>query len=123
MGASSPSPSPSRSASTTTGGRRSWAWRLAARRPKRLDRIPRTLARRGLRGVKLVISDAHEGLKATIARVLNAAWQRCRVHFMRDLLAHAGRTGRRLAAAFIGTIFSQEDKTAAESNGARSSTG
>jgi putative transposase len=73
----------------------------------------RTLARRGLRGVKLVISDAHEGLKAAIARVLNATWQRCRVHFMRNLLAHAGRNGRRLAAAFIGTIFAQEDKTAA----------
>jgi putative transposase len=58
----------------------------------------RTLARRGLRGVKLVISDAHEGLKAAIARVLNATWQRCRVHFMRNLLAHAGRNGRRLAA-------------------------
>lgn len=73
----------------------------------------RTLARRGLRGVKLVISDAHEGLKAALARVLNATWQRCRVHFMRNLLAHAGRNGRRLAAAFIGTIFAQEDKTAA----------
>jgi putative transposase len=73
----------------------------------------RTLARRGLRGVKLVISDAHEGLKAAIARVLNATWQRCRVHFMRNLLAHAGRNGRRIAAAFIGTIFAQEDKTAA----------
>ena len=74
----------------------------------------RTLARRGLRGVKLVISDAHEGLKAAIARVLNATWQRCRVHFMRNLLAHAGRQGRRLAAAFIGTIFAQEDKAAAK---------
>jgi putative transposase len=73
----------------------------------------RTLARRGLRGVKLVISDAHEGVKAAIARVLNATWQRCRVHFMRNLLAHAGRNGRRIAAAFIGTIFAQEDKTAA----------
>src|ERR1700728_2039736 len=73
----------------------------------------RQLARRGLRGVKLVISDAHEGLKAAIARVLNATWQRCRVHFMRNLLAHAGRNGRRIAAAFIGTIFAQEDKTAA----------
>src|SRR6202046_4266406 len=73
----------------------------------------RKLARRGLRGVKLVISDAHEGLKAAIARVLNATWQRCRVHFMRNLLAHAGRNDRRIAAAFIGTIFAQEDKTAA----------
>jgi putative transposase len=51
----------------------------------------RSLARRGLRGVKLVISDAHEGLKATAARVLNAAWQRCRVHFMGNAMTHAGK--------------------------------
>jgi putative transposase len=74
----------------------------------------RTLTRRGLRGVKLVISDAREGLKAAVARVLNATWQRCRVHVMRNLLAHAGRNGRRLAAAFIGTIFVQEDTAAAK---------
>ena len=73
----------------------------------------RKLARRGLRGVKLVISDAHEGLKAAITRVLSATWQRCRVHFMRNLLAHAGRNGRRVAAAFIGTAFAQEDVVAA----------
>src|SRR3984885_13221690 len=73
----------------------------------------RKLARRGLRGVKLVISDAHEGLKAAIGRVLCATWQRCRVHFMRNLLAHAGRNGRRVAAAFIGTAFAQEDTVAA----------
>src|SRR5580693_8363944 len=59
----------------------------------------RKLARRGLRGVKLVISDAHEGLKAAIGRVLCATWQRCRVHFMRNLLAHAGKQGRGVAAA------------------------
>ena len=53
----------------------------------------RKLARRGLRGVKLVISDAHDGLKAAVARVLHASWQRCRVHFMRNALAHAGRSG------------------------------
>ena len=56
----------------------------------------RKLARRGLRGVKLVVSDAHEGLKAAIAKVLNATWQRCRVHFMRNVLAHAGKQGRRV---------------------------
>jgi transposase-like protein len=55
----------------------------------------RTLARRGLRGVKLVVSDAHEGLKAAISKVLNATWQRCRVHFMRNVLAHAGKQGAR----------------------------
>ncbi len=56
----------------------------------------RKLARRGLRGVKLVVSDAHEGIKATVAKVLNASWQRCRVHFMRNALAHAGKSGQRV---------------------------
>ena len=73
----------------------------------------RTLRRRGLRGVKLVISDAHEGLKAAVAKILTASWQRCRVHFMRNVLAHAGRQGRRVVAAFIGTAFAQDDADAA----------
>jgi len=73
----------------------------------------RTLARRGLRGVKLVISDAHEGLKAAISKVLNATWQRCRVHFMRNALAHAGKSGRRVVSAFIATAFAQDDAGAA----------
>ena len=60
----------------------------------------RKLARRGLRGVKLVISDAHEGLKAAVAKVLHASWQRCRVHFMRNVLAHAGKQGRRVVRRF-----------------------
>src|SRR6201986_1303648 len=73
----------------------------------------RKLARRGLRGVKLVISDAHEGIKAAIGKVLNATWQRCRVHFMRNVLAHAGRQGRRVVSAFIATAFAQDDAEAA----------
>lgn len=73
----------------------------------------RKLARRGLRGVKLAISDGHEGIKAAVARVLRATWQRCRVHFMRNVLAHAGRQGRRVVAAFIGTAFVQDDAEAA----------
>ena len=73
----------------------------------------RKLTRRGLRGVKLVISDAHEGLKAAIAKVLYASWQRCRVHFMRNALAHAGRQGRRVVSAFIGTAFVQDDAESA----------
>jgi putative transposase len=73
----------------------------------------RKLARRGLRGVKLVISDAHEGIKAAVSKVLNASWQRCRVHFMRNVLAHAGRQGRRVVSAFIGTAFAQNDAGAA----------
>jgi transposase-like protein len=73
----------------------------------------RSLARRGLRGVKLVISDDHKGLKAAATRILNATWQRCRVHFMRNLLAHAGKQGRRVVAAFVATAFAQEDAEAA----------
>jgi len=73
----------------------------------------RSLARRGLRGVKLVVSDAHEGLKTAAAKVLNASWQRCRVHFMRNVLAHAGKQGRRVVSAFIGTAFAQDDAEAA----------
>jgi transposase-like protein len=60
-----------------------------------------------------IISDVHEGLKAAIARVLNATWQRCRVHFMRNALAHAGKTQRRIVAAWIGTAFAQDDADAA----------
>ncbi len=73
----------------------------------------RQLARRGLRGIKLVISDAHEGLKVAVAKVLHAGWQRCRVHFMRNALAYAGKSGRRVVAAFIATAFAQEDAEAA----------
>lgn len=73
----------------------------------------RKLARRGLRGVKLVVSDAHEGIKATVGKVLNASWQRCRVHFMRNALAHAGKGGRRIVSAFIATAFAQDDAEAA----------
>jgi putative transposase len=73
----------------------------------------RKLTRRGLRGVKLVVSDAHEGIKAAVAKVLTATWQRCRVHFMRNALAHAGRSGRRVVSAFIATAFAQDDAEAA----------
>jgi putative transposase len=73
----------------------------------------RKLRQRGLRGVKLVISDAHEGLKAAIAKIMHAGWQRCRVHFMRNALAHAGKSGRRVVSALIGTAFAQEDEGAA----------
>jgi transposase-like protein len=74
----------------------------------------RGLARRGLRGVKLVISDAHEGIKAAVSRVFSATWQRCRVHFARNALAHAGRSGRRVVSAFIATAFVQETAEAAK---------
>ena len=75
----------------------------------------RKLRQRGLRGVKLVISDAHDGLKAAVAKLLHASWQRCRVHFARNALAHAGKNGRRVVAAFIATAFAQNDAEAAKS--------
>jgi putative transposase len=74
----------------------------------------RKLTRRGLRGVKLVISDAHEGIKAAAAKALRATWQRCRVHFARNALAYAGRSGRRVVAAFTATAFAQDDAEAAK---------
>ena len=73
----------------------------------------RSLMRRGLRGVKLVISDAHEGLKKAAAKVLSATWQRCRVHFMRNALAHVGAKQRQMVAAAIRTAFTQETLSAA----------
>ncbi len=73
----------------------------------------RKLTRRGLRGVKLVVSDAHEGIKAAVSKVLSATWQRCRVHFMRNALAHAGKSGRRVVSAFIATAFAQDTPQAA----------
>jgi putative transposase len=73
----------------------------------------RSLTRRGLRGVKLVISDAHEGLKAAAAKVLKATWQRCRVHFLRNALAHAGKGQRQVVLALINTVFAQETQEAA----------
>ena len=73
----------------------------------------RNLTRRGLRGVKLVIADDHKGLKAAATRILGATAQRCRVHFMRNLLAHAGKQGRRVVSAFVATAFAQDDADSA----------
>jgi len=77
----------------------------------------RKLNRRGLKGVKLVISDAHEGIKAAVSKVFCATWQRCRVHFVRTVLSHAGKSGRRVVAAFIGTAFAQNDAASARAQG------
>lgn len=55
----------------------------------------RGLTHRGLRGVKPVISDAHEGFKAFASKVLKTSWQRCRVHFIRNALAHAEKVSAR----------------------------
>lgn len=68
----------------------------------------KSLLRRGLRGVRLVISDAHEGLKAAIARVMGATWQRCRVHWMRNALAHVSKGQQSMVAAALRQAFLQD---------------
>ena len=74
----------------------------------------RTLIKRGLRGVRLVISDAHEGLKKAVSTVLSGvSWQRCRVHFMRNLLATVPHAAREPVAAVVRTIFAQPDHASA----------
>ncbi len=74
----------------------------------------RSLVRRGLKGVALVVSDAHEGLKQAIAKVLHGAtWQRCRVHFMRNLLATVPKSASGAVAAIVRTIFAQPDHSSA----------
>jgi putative transposase len=73
----------------------------------------RSLEKRGLKGVKLVISDAHEGLKAAIAQVFKASWQRCRVHFMRNALAHVSKAEQSMVSAAIRSVFAQDNQGAA----------
>jgi transposase-like protein len=73
----------------------------------------RSLRARGLAGVKLVISDAHEGLKSAIQAVLlGSSWQRCRAHFMRNLLARVPKGSADMVAAAVRTIFAQPDREA-----------
>lgn len=69
----------------------------------------RSLARRGRRGVKLVICDAHEGLRTAAARTPRATWPRCRVHLMRNAPAHVPRGQRQMVAALIRTAFAGID--------------
>jgi putative transposase len=73
----------------------------------------KSLARRGLRGVKLVIYDAHEGLKGAIRRVMGATWQRCRVHWMRNAFAYVPRGQQTIVAAAFRQAFLQSDQAAA----------
>lgn len=71
----------------------------------------RSLRRRGVQQAKLVTSDAHEGLKAALGQVFSgAAWQRCTVHFMRNLLSQIARKDRKQVAAVLKLIFAQEDR-------------
>jgi putative transposase len=73
------------------------------------------LVARGLRGVQLVVSDAHGGLKQAIAEVfVGAAWQRCRVHFMRNVIARVPKTAQAMVAATVRTIFQQPDRAVAQ---------
>lgn len=74
----------------------------------------RSLVSRGLKGVRLVVSDSHEGLKQAIQAVLHGAvWQRCMVHFMRNVLAHVPKSAQQMVAASIRTIFIQQDRASA----------
>jgi putative transposase len=73
----------------------------------------KSLVRRGLKEVKLVISDAHDGLKQAAAKVLKATWQRCRVHWMRNALAHVAKGQHTMVAAALRQAFLQADQPAA----------
>lgn len=74
----------------------------------------RSLVKRGLKGIQLIISDAHEGLKAAVLKVFaGACWQRCRVHFVRNVLAHIHKGDKAMMAAAVRTIFAQPGREAA----------
>ena len=73
----------------------------------------KSLVRRGLRGPKLVISDAHEGLKAAIRRVMGSTWQRCRVHWMRNAQAYVPKGQQNMVAAALRQAFIQPDRPSA----------
>lgn len=73
----------------------------------------RALLARGLTGVRLVTSDAHLGIQAAVRLLEGAAWQRCRVHLLRDMLAHVPRHAQAMVAAFVRTIFAQPDEATA----------
>ena len=73
----------------------------------------RSLTHRGLRGVRLIVSDAHEGLKGAASRVLSASWQRCRVHFMRNALACVQKPAQAMVSAALRTAFELPELEAA----------
>jgi transposase-like protein len=68
----------------------------------------RSLVRRGLAGVKLCVSDSHEGLKAAIGQVLGCPWQRCTVHFLSEALGHCPKDAQGMVAAAIRPIFNAD---------------
>jgi putative transposase len=73
----------------------------------------RSLVKRGLAGVQIVVSDAHEGLKKAIAQVLGCPWQRCNVHFLRETLGHCPKDAQGMVAAAIRPIFNAADEVEA----------
>ena len=74
----------------------------------------RSLVKRGLKGVQLVVSDAHEGLKTAVNTIFTgSSWQRCRVHFVRNVLAYIPKADKAMMAAAVRTIFAQPDRKAA----------
>jgi putative transposase len=91
-----------------------WAWQLGPAETQAFwTEFLRDLLRRGLSGVRMVIPDARERLRQAIAKLIGAPWQRCRVHFMRNALAHVPRRQHPMVAAAIRTAFVQEDQTQA----------
>jgi putative transposase len=98
-----------------TGEREVLGWAIGASEEQAFwAEFLRGLVGRGLAGVQLVISDAHEGLKAAIAQTLaGTTWQRCRVHFMRNVLAHIPHGDKDMVAAIVRTVFAQPDRAAA----------
>ena len=78
------------------------------------DEFLRSLADRGLRGVKLIIADDHKGLKAAAAKVMGASVQRCRVHFMRNALACVGKQDKPIVTAALRTAFDQDTLAASK---------
>jgi putative transposase len=73
----------------------------------------RSLVKRGLTGVQLVVSDAHAGLKAAIGQVLACPWQRCTVHFLRETLGHVRKDQQGMVAALLRPIFNADDRDSA----------
>jgi hypothetical protein len=95
--------------STRPAAARSSAWTSAAETEAFWTEFLRSLVARGLVGVQLAISDAHPGLKAALAKVLGAPWQRCTVHFLRDLRGHVRKDQHDARGALIRSIFTAPD--------------
>ena len=70
----------------------------------------RGLRARGLQGVKLCVSDAHPGLKTAIGQVLGVPWQRCTVHFLRDMLGHVQKSQQQMVGAAIRQVFAASSR-------------